>query len=191
MQINKAALRKQLMHRRATLPSLERQQAEQQIITALSHDPDWQQAKKIASYLAVNSEVNLTSLHDLIWHSQKQLFIPVIKHEILQFAAYFPDGPLQVNQYQITEPVGEDSVSIDTLDLILVPLVGFDKRGQRLGMGKGYYDKTLAPLMTLTKRPLLIGVAFACQQTDILPADKWDIPLDKIITENGMIRPCR
>lgn len=68
-------------------------------------------------------------------------------------------------------------------DVILMPLLGFDRHGTRLGYGGGYYDRTLA---ALKKRPRLIGFAFALQEIDTIPRDTHDVPLDLIITEDGV-----
>ena len=69
-----------------------------------------------------------------------------------------------------------------------MPLVGFDNKGNRLGMGGGFYDRTLANLDRLSYRPLLIGVAHDCQQADALPVMQWDIPLNAIVTPTQTIR---
>ena len=76
------------------------------------------------------------------------------------------------------------------LDVMLLPLVGFDSEGRRLGMGGGYYDATLAYLRSRRRwrKPLLVGVAYACQQLKEVPAEPWDVRLDMILTEKGLIR---
>jgi len=68
-------------------------------------------------------------------------------------------------------------------DLVLMPLLGFDDQGTRLGYGGGYYDRTLS---VLPKKPLLVGLAFAAQELPHIPREAHDIPLDMIVTENGM-----
>jgi len=85
---------------------------------------------------------------------------------------------------------GERQFKPHALDLILLPLVAFDKSGHRLGMGGGYYDRTLAFLAhrRLWRKPHLLGTAYQFQQLETLPTQPWDIPLDGIATEQGVLR---
>jgi 5-formyltetrahydrofolate cyclo-ligase len=189
----KATIRKQLLQLRSSLPLSTRQQAEGELITHLLVNDKWQQATNIASYAAMKGEVDLTYLHQQAWQQQKHLFLPVLMHTQLRFAPYTLDSKFRSNQYNIIEPcvAEEEYKTAAQLDLLLIPLVGFDAQGNRLGMGKGYFDLTLAPLMNLPKRPFLMGVAFACQQVPQLPIDEWDIPLDAIVTEQGVLQVIR
>ena len=96
------------------------------------------------------------------------------------------------NRFNIEEPTLDSTAIIELTahDCLLMPLVGFDAKGNRLGMGGGFYDRTLAPLQRLCDgppRPLLIGVAHDCQQVPVLPIEPWDIPLDVIITPTQCI----
>jgi 5-formyltetrahydrofolate cyclo-ligase len=80
------------------------------------------------------------------------------------------------------------------IDVVVLPVVGFDRRGNRLGMGAGYYDRALRRRQDAARawrRPLLVGVAFACQELPAIPASPWDVPLDLIVTERGIIAPVR
>lgn len=89
------------------------------------------------------------------------------------------------NRYGILEPSDPRRRGINSLDALLIPLVGFDARGNRLGMGAGFYDRALA--QRHGRRPLAIGVAFSCQEADELPTDPWDQPMDYIVTDTGII----
>ena len=73
--------------------------------------------------------------------------------------------------------------------ILLVPLAAFDRRGHRIGYGRGYYDRAIAALKQAGHRPQLIGLAFACQEVSRVPAEAHDEPLDGIATEGGLIRP--
>ncbi|MBT6938524.1 MAG: 5-formyltetrahydrofolate cyclo-ligase [Candidatus Marinimicrobia bacterium] len=87
------------------------------------------------------------------------------------------------NQYGILEPISDDIISAEQLDILFMPLVGFDKNKNRIGMGGGYYDRTLAFKNQKTvKNPKLYGLAFDCQQVEKLETQDWDVPLDAIIT---------
>jgi 5-formyltetrahydrofolate cyclo-ligase len=99
-------------------------------------------------------------------------------------------GPLRRGHYGILEPAAGTSRSAQALDLILMPLVGFDRRGNRIGMGKGYYDRALAflPRRRHRPRPRLVGLAYACQEVESLPARAHDVPLHAAVTEAGLLR---
>jgi 5-formyltetrahydrofolate cyclo-ligase len=97
----------------------------------------------------------------------------------------FRNAGLRRGRYGILEPGNGIAVSVRGLDVLLMPLVGFDARGHRIGMGKGYYDRALAyrRQQRAGLRPLLVGLAFECQRVAALPARPHDIPLDRLVTE--------
>lgn len=182
---NKAQLRELLIAQRACLSQAERLNAGECIGARIAATGLWHSAQKIASYASFKSEVDLSDLHQQAWLEKKELYLPMLRNSKLVFAPYHPNSSISLNQYNIRE-IDIDSNAVLTvaqLDLLLMPLVGFDQQGNRLGMGKGYYDKTLATISTLKRRPTLIGVAFSCQQVEKIPVDSWDIALDMIVTE--------
>ena len=101
-----------------------------------------------------------------------------------------PGPALRRGRYGILEPGQGIAMSVRRLDVLLMPLVGFDAQGHRIGMGKGYYDRALAfrNRRRTRERPLLVGLAFECQRVDALPARPHDIPLDRLVTEAGVRR---
>ena len=104
------------------------------------------------------------------------------------FSSYSKDQKLSLNDYGIPEPEHNDEKSIqaEQFDLMFIPLVAFDSKCNRIGMGGGYYDKTLAFKKESEKKskPLLIGLAYEFQKIDAIEKNAWDIPMDAIITEN-------
>jgi 5-formyltetrahydrofolate cyclo-ligase len=105
----------------------------------------------------------------------------------LDFASYQRDDPLHLNRYNILEPENKNILSPENLDLVIVPLLGFDLQGHRLGMGGGYYDRTFAFLSgKQPTKPILIGLGFADQQINSLPSDSWDVPLAGVLTEEKL-----
>lgn len=154
--------------------------------------PFWPQVKRIAAYLANDGEV---SLSPLIAHCQSSgiaVTLPVLhpftqKH--LLFLDYQSDTPMTQNQFGIEEPVlsTQGIRLLSEHDVLLMPLVGFDSKGNRLGMGGGFYDRTLAFLESYYKPPRLIGIAHDCQQAESLPVESWDIPLNGILTPTQFI----
>ena len=113
---------------------------------------------------------------------------PICKGHLL-FLEYGPDTPLVKNRYNIDEPelACHNVMPTHCIDVILMPLVGFDNKGNRLGMGGGYYDRTLAFTRFTQQRPILIGIAHDEQEVDSLPYASWDIPLDVIVTPKRIL----
>ncbi|MEQ3639487.1 MAG: 5-formyltetrahydrofolate cyclo-ligase [Alteromonas sp.] len=113
---------------------------------------------------------------------------PFCKGHLL-FLKYGPHTTLVKNKYNIDEPelACPNVIPTSTIDAILMPLVGFDNKGNRLGMGGGYYDRTLAFTRFTQQSPILIGIAHDEQEVDTLPYASWDIPLDVIVTPKRVL----
>lgn len=149
-------------------------------------------AKKshIALYLSNDGELDTSLLINELWSIEQHVYLPVI-HPFnganLLFQRYEKNSPMRANRYGILEPKLNCSqiCPLPALDYLLMPLVAFDKFGNRLGMGGGFYDRTLARLYEENwQQPQLIGLAHECQQVDKLPIESWDVPLKTIITPN-------
>jgi 5-formyltetrahydrofolate cyclo-ligase len=109
----------------------------------------------------------------------------------LNFQHYHLHSEFKPNRYGIPEPIpnAEQTVPLSEIDVIFLPLVAFDKAGNRLGMGGGYYDRTLSKWHEMSDRPRLIGLAHDIQQVESLPFQPWDIPIEMIITPTRQIQP--
>jgi len=146
--------------------------------------------KNIAVYLAFDGEIDLHYLIEALWQTDHLIFLPALHphtHE-LSFVRYCPSTIMKKNQYGILEPENAtECISPEDLDVVLMPLVAFDYKGTRLGMGKGYYDKSFAFCRSSPVKPMLVGVAYECQYCETLPANAWDVPLDGIMTEKKFI----
>jgi 5-formyltetrahydrofolate cyclo-ligase len=97
---------------------------------------------------------------------------------------------IATNRLGIPEPADTDaSLAPDALDVVLVPLLGFDRRGHRLGFGGGYYDRSFAFLRDVERpaKPLLVGIGYALQEVERVPHEDWDVPLDYVATERELI----
>lgn len=105
--------------------------------------------------------------------------------ENIEFRKYDENTELVDNGFGTLAPSKASEV-VDP-DVMLIPLSAYDETGGRIGYGAGFYDRAIAKLLGNDKTPLLIGVAFACQQVDVVPCEDHDIPLDMILTENGLI----
>ena len=182
------ALRQQLRQRRKALTHCQQQTAAQQLCEQLVRLDSFQNAKHIAVYKAFNGEISLQPIIEKARQLGKFCYLPLLPDglaEPMQFALDVAAKPLLENRYGIKEPDGEASIiAVSELDLVLMPLVGFDIQGTRLGMGGGYYDCTFA---SRSQHQTLIGVAHQCQQVDYLPRRDWDVPVDMIVTDESVI----
>lgn len=142
--------------------------------------------KHIALYLTNDGELDTQPLIQALWQRNINVYLPRLhpfsKGNLL-FLAYTPNTQLQCNKLGINEPLLDirNIISAEQLDVIVTPLVAFDSNGNRMGMGGGYYDRTLAHWED-TGSPLPVGYAHDCQQVGNLPCEHWDIPLPVIIT---------
>ena len=161
------------------------------LCSRIIHDRNYRYCRHIALYLANDGEIDPQFICEHAWNNGKQVYLPVLAplQDSLYFAPYSPHSKLQLNRFNIPEPVCRPAQwkTAKQLDLLLLPLVAFDEQGNRIGMGGGFYDRTLAYLNHRTnwRKPVLIGLAHDIQKTDQLVTQSWDIPLDKILTESG------
>lgn len=146
-------------------------------------------ARRIAVYVAVDGELDPEPLVALARASGKEVYLPVLppsNNAPLTFLPYTAGAALRPNRYRIPEPVPTAGAALAPveLDLVLAPLVAFDVRGQRLGMGGGFYDRSFAFLKDArTPHPALIGYAYEAQKVPELAAETWDVPLIGVVTE--------
>jgi len=180
-------LRSHIRSLRRSLSAEQQHQASLDLVKQLLPRPEVQQAQHIALYLTNDGELDTTPLIHALWRQGKTLYLPLLHPVVsgyLVFQLYTPDTLLKPNQFGIGEPQLNCSLlrPVSQLDLILTPLVAFDAHGQRLGMGGGFYDRTLSQLHVEATKPRLIGLAHDCQQVESVPVEVWDIPLPAICT---------
>jgi len=192
---DRQSLRAEIRKRRTALDPAWSAIASARICTEIADSWLYRRARRIGFYLAQGREVDLSPLIADAWSSGKQVFLPVLGLRYsgqLWFVSCEPDTPLYKNRFGIDEPVHaahQRRTGLRQLDLLLMPLVGFDRNGNRLGMGGGFYDKTLAGIQGSCRhwsRPKRIGVAYALQELDAIPVEAWDVPLDGVATEHGL-----
>ncbi len=179
------AIRTEVRQRRKQLTQQQQQVFALQATQRIASHPKVQQAKTLSVFLSFDGELDTAPLIERLWQDGKKLCLPVL-HPFteghLLFLNYRPDSKLVRNRLNILEPELDvrEILPLDQLDIILTPLVAFDSAGQRLGMGGGFYDRTLQHWRE--KGPYPIGIAHDCQQIDTLPTEEWDIPLPEILT---------
>lgn len=141
----------------------------------------------VSGFLPIRSEIDIRPLMMRFADRRARLCVPAIVSGELQFRELVRGAPLEPQGFGTYAP-GPDAAVLDP-ELMLVPLAAFDRRGGRIGYGRGYYDRAIARLRGKGLSPVLIGVAFACQEADSVPMDDHDVPLPLIVTEAGLIQP--
>jgi 5-formyltetrahydrofolate cyclo-ligase len=141
--------------------------------------------KTLSLYYPSNYEVNVLGLFQLIKKFKLKILLPVTKlNNQMNFMEWQYLDPLKVNKFGMLEPCLTNKPL--TPDFMLVPLLAFDKNNNRLGYGKGFYDKFLKKFLKNKKKITTIGVAFSFQEYNKLPVSNLDIKLDYILTEKGI-----
>lgn len=187
----KSSLRQALLKHRKTQNETEKNYYNQLINKHILSYFEPAKSTIIGAYLAWDGEPDIgDALHELHQNGHR-IAVPVISKNragSMQFFDWRPDLELHTNRYGIPEPVsGKDQQPIEPADLnaLLIPLLGFDAAGHRLGMGAGFYDRWLAGADE--QRPQRIGIAYAWQQQAHIPFDTMDQPLHRVITGHGVI----
>ena len=186
----KKTLRQQLRQARNALSPQQQARAAQALCQNLHKTILFKHAKTIAVYLPNDGEISPLPLIRLAQKLGKQIYLPVITtNKSLIFRRYAIGDRLQKHRLGVAEPLPRsEEIPVAELDLVLLPLVGFDHQGRRLGMGGGFYDRTFAKLGRWgVKRPTLVGIAHECQQLPITPCDTWDVGLDGIASDTALM----
>lgn len=186
---SKRALRRELRLRRASVPASARADAARRASRALFRLRLWKRARHVGLYLAGGAELPTTPVIERAWLQGKHTYVPCVgRRGEMRFIELRPGMRLRRNRYGISEPAtGGRGRAAVRIDMLLAPLLGFDARAYRLGMGGGYYDRFLAGRRH--HRPLCLGWALALQIVDAVPHDPWDQRLDGIVTEKGLQWP--
>lgn len=186
------ALRRMLRARRRKLTGADREAAQARLIQALRGLPIYRRARHVAVYFAVDGEIDLSACFADALRRGVALYAPRLLEDRLVFHSLEAGSVLTANQFGIPEPSGGAAIDPRSLDLVLTPLVGFDRFGTRLGMGKGYYDRTFRFLGNRKRwlKPKLIGIGFDFQEVSTIATAPWDIGLWGVVTNSGAQR-CR
>lgn len=175
--------------------SQEQQTAASKKLFKLIRDLDiFTDARRIAFYQPIDGEVDPSNLLKYALGEGKSCFLPRISDEnpeFVSFAPYDENTELTDSDWGIAEPPAPKNIPSPTdLDLVFVPLVAFDRHCFRLGMGKGFYDRTFSfKIFNRQSKPLLIGLAHECQYTEPFVVKSWDVRLDAVITAEKIYRP--
>ena len=192
------ALRRRLRGLRGALHPAQRAAAERAIRATLERLGLFRRGAHVALYLPMRGEVDVRPCLAVALRRGTRLYVPRIvsrRRRRMLFAPWIEGGAHRINPFGIAEPcTAAGARPVIGLDAVVLPLVGFDAAGNRLGMGAGYFDRALRRRLDRSapwRRPRLIGVAYACQQVPAIAASPWDVALDLIVTERGVIVPSR
>ncbi|MGD2117712.1 MAG: 5-formyltetrahydrofolate cyclo-ligase [Chromatiales bacterium] len=189
MKQTNAQIRKHIRRRRSQLSDKQQQLHQQAVLTHLMSLPRFINAKRIAIYLHGDGELHTNLIIERIFHLNKHCYLPALYpfgHNKLWFLPFKKNQPLKKNRFNIAEPIQiKQRIKPWALDIICMPLVAFDASGNRIGMGGGFYDRTLSACKTQgeIKKPVLIGLAHECQYVESIDHNEWDIPMHAVITE--------
>jgi 5-formyltetrahydrofolate cyclo-ligase len=190
--LTRAQLRRQLREQRRALNRRAQRQAAQDLYQQLAQHPRFRRAQHIALYLPNDGEIDPRPLLRAAQKRGKTTYLPVLSpwpRSKMVFQQVRPHEHLTKNRFGIPEPRRnrKQQRKVWALDLVLLPLVGFDRHGGRLGMGGGFYDRSLAYLKMRKNwhKPTLWGLAHECQQVDHLAMASWDVPLQATLTNKA------
>ena len=187
---SRAALRRLLRQRRRALGRAAQRRAARNLYRQIAQHPLLRRARSLALYLPADGEIDPGLIREACWRRGIAVYLPLLAdwpRTHMSFQRIRRGERLYPNRFGIAEPRRNRAQQRKawTLSLLLLPLVGFDARGGRLGMGGGFYDRALAWRVRRPncQRPQLIGLAHACQQVDALPLEPWDVPLTGVFTD--------
>ena len=184
------AVRRAMRERRRALGDDERRTLDRAVCAHVMSQPVFRAARRIGIYLAFDGEPDLERVIRAAARAHKRLFVPALERREMHFVAFAPQARMTRNFFGISEPENAERVDVRKLDLVLTPLVAFDARGGRLGVGRGYFDRCFAFLRRRSAwfKPKLLGVGYAFQEIPQFALQPWDVPLWGVVTERGLVR---
>ncbi len=179
--MDKDEIRLRVKSRKSLMSHEEQMTAANNIFNMLENTAAFMMSEHILMYHSLPDEVSTHSFLDR-WHERKHFYLPRVNGVGLDILPY-EKSRLHLGAFNIEEPDGDDTADINDIELIIVPGVAYDRYGNRIGRGKGYYDRLLKETSALK-----IGVAYNCQIVDDIEPDEFDIPVDYVITENALFK---
>jgi 5-formyltetrahydrofolate cyclo-ligase len=188
VQSSKRQLRQLLRARRRVLRAGGQRRAAFKLAQRAQRQAWYIRARSLAVYMAADGEIDPRVLMRCALAQGKRVYLPQLhKGNRLVFAEYRAGMRLRRNRFGIAEPPLRRQVSLLDLDVVLLPLVAFDRHGNRLGMGGGFYDRTFARRQRIyasrANAPRLIGLAHGFQKVENLASQSWDVPLSGVLTD--------
>jgi 5-formyltetrahydrofolate cyclo-ligase len=186
---NRTELRRELRRRRSGMTPGARATASERIARRIERTSWLRPDRGIGLYFSIGDEVDTAPLRQLAASRGCEVYLPrITSYRFRRMVFWRDDGRYRPNRLWIPEPVSGPMRAARRLDIVFVPLTGFDDMGYRLGAGGGFYDRLFAyRLRGILVRPLLIGIGFDCQRTGEFVPRAHDVPLDRIVTEAALI----
>lgn len=178
--MKKEEIRRRVKAQKALLSDNERKEAAKSVFAVHENSAAFLLADKILMYHSLPDELSTIEFIDR-WHERKHFFLPRVNGVNLEVLPY-DRSRLQYGAFHIEEPVGSDIEDIDNIEMIVVPAVAYDRNGNRVGRGKGYYDRLLSG-----SRATKIGVGYDFQLVDEIDTEPHDIGVDIVITQSHLI----
>ena len=182
-----ATLRDAAKRKRADLQAADRASASRRICDRFLNSRYFLSSHSIACYIASANEVDTAAIIERAWRAKKRVFVPVVhSNGNMSFCRLRADTNLVRNRFGLWEPENAPAIRSKSLDVVVTPVVAFDRQCNRIGMGGGYFDRTFAYLHNrkFWHRPKLVGLAFDCQEVEKISPNPWDIPLSCVLTES-------
>ena len=179
--MNKDSIRLRVKARKSLLDENERASAARRVFDLVENTAAFMLAEHILMYHSLPDELSTREFIDR-WSARKRFYLPGVNGVNLDILPY-DRARLHLGAFNIEEPTGDETADINDIELIIVPGVAYDRRGNRIGRGKGYYDRLLRDTRAVT-----IGVAYSCQLCDDIEPDEFDVPVNYVITEDGIIK---
>ena len=182
-------VRNELRQQRCAIPEQTRIEFDQNIRQNLLNLINDRQIRRIAGFWPFNGEPDLVPLFKQLMETGCDLALPVISSTqkgLMEFCQWQADTRLVKNRFDIPEPQGNPPLNPEDFDLMIIPLVAYDRFGNRLGMGAGYYDRHLEPLRDRLS-PMRVGVGYSLQEMKLIDENVWDIPLHGVVNERGCV----
>lgn len=178
--MHKNEIRKLIKCRKSQLSGAERIEKSGKAFSLLETVPEFANATNVLAYFSLADELYTESfLHR--WHERKHIFLPRVNGDDIEILPYRPDHMRQ-GAFDIYEPTGDTVADISLMDVVIVPGVAFDRRGNRVGRGRGYYDRLLSGCHAIK-----IGICYDFQLLEEITADSHDVTMDYIVTDDEII----
>lgn len=182
-------VRRELRMRRKAIIGIERiQKSQAAALQALRFIKALEKAQYIGVFLSLPEEIDTSALIEALWQCGKTVYLPVVvsANQALIWREYHSKTVLQTDSFGILTPSVASEIAPSALDVVVMPLVGFDLCGQRIGMGGGFYDRTFADKIP-AQAPWLLGLAYECQAVKYIQRRDWDVPMDALATEAQLL----
>lgn len=183
MLTSKEELRKEILEERRRLDPRTREEFSERIVRNILSLPEFEKAERVLLFSPVKGEPDISPLFRIVLNRGSRLILPRVSGEELELVYVEDLSSLRPGSYGIPEPSSGEVADPEEVDFAVVPGLVFDRRGYRIGFGKGYYDRLLKRI-----RAPKAGVAYSFQVLSRVPEEEWDEPVDLIVTEKGVIR---